>query len=135
MEMKRLTKIELVFENLEELSIPVKDISYFEAQNIKETLRMQNISQEEDQYMVKYRTAEKVMLMIKNKQEYDRVFEHHDITQIHLYDELGNHEGFYVEYDECDWGNKNQSTLSEDDEIIIKIVKTTVQKVRIDLIC
>lgn len=124
MKLERVTKIELVFLNCEELMIPMKDIVFFELDNITERIICQNILRNDTHEIYRYKTAREVILRFKNKPKYHRVFKSNDITQIHLYDELGNHEWFCVLFSD-EFYNDYQKTEIEDDEIVITIMKTS----------
>jgi hypothetical protein len=119
-----VSRIEVVFENCEEISVPVTDISYMYASDITNSMFIHNILREGATDTFEHKTAGYFALHIVNKPEYGRVLAHADITQIHLYDQNGGHEWFCVSWHPDDeYTNRYQTTQLRGDEIVIRVTK------------
>lgn len=121
--MNEITRIDLAFENCEDVAIPAKDVRFLYAGDINESIRFDNILAKSSERLSTYRTAGLVRLIIRNRPEYNRILEYDDIAQIHLYDSDDNHEWFFTDYDEV-WGheNANQQTELINDETEIHVI-------------
>jgi hypothetical protein len=119
-----VSKIEVVFENCEEITVPVTDVIYMYAADITNSMCIHNILRDVSADTFEHKTAGYFELHIINKPEYGRVLAHADITQIHLYDQSGDHEWLCVNWHPDDeYSNRYQTTRLEEDEIFIRIGK------------
>jgi hypothetical protein len=119
----KVKKIEVVFENCEEITVPTSDISFMYASDITSSAFIQNILSHDDVDVHEHKTAGVFSLRIKNKPEYSRILQYSDITQIHLYGHDDSHDWFYVEWGDGEYRNEYQKTEIQGDEILIRIAK------------
>jgi hypothetical protein len=114
-----VNKIVIVFENCEEITVPVADVVYMYASDITETTTIQNILRKDAIDTFEQRTAGYFVLRMVNKPEYGRILAYADITQVHLYDQNGGHEWFCVSWHPDDeHTNRYQTTQLREDGIV-----------------
>lgn len=106
MKLNRVAKVELVFENCEEISVPISDIERLYVYGLTESLGFFGVSHD----VHRYKSAQYFRIIFENKPEYKRVFKHKDIAQVHLYDADGNEEWFFVAWGAGDHENELQAT-------------------------
>lgn len=113
----RLARVELAFENCDSLTIPTDDIVYIRIAGITDGIDVWG----KEKSIERYHYADTVCLEIRNKPEYHRILDYNDIAQIHLYDDSGNHEWYFVDYDEdVTEDNRYQRTnVSESFKLIV----------------
>lgn len=133
--MKEALYMELIFENCDSITLPIDDIEYFYANNIQQSMNLQ-----EGQLNI-YKSVGNLTLSIK-KSAFDKLtdfadmldgeeeIEYHklknrinssDITQIHFINfQDETVESLYVEWsDEDEWHNKYQKQEIIDDEYLV----------------
>lgn len=133
--MKEALYMELIFENCDSITLPIDDIEYFYANNIQQSMNLQ-----EGQLNI-YKSVGNLTLSIK-KSAFDKLtdfadmlgneeeIEYHklknrinssDITQIHFINfQDETVESLYVEWsDEDEWHNKYQTQEIIDDEYLV----------------
>lgn len=133
--MKNVLYIELIFENCDSITLPIDDIEYFYANNIQQSMNLQ------DNQLNIYKSVDNITISIK-KQAFDKPtdftemltdeeeVEYHklknrinssDITQIHFINfQDETVESLYVEWsDEDEWHNKYQKQEIIDDEYLV----------------
>lgn len=110
MKLNRVAKVELVFENCEEISIPVSDIERLHVIGLTESLNIFNVSSVDQKDVYRCKSAQYFRIIFENRPEYKRVFDHKDIAQVHLYDADGNDEWFFVAWGAGDHENELQET-------------------------
>lgn len=110
MKLDKVATVELVFENCEEISIPVSDIKILYAYGLTESLGFFGVFHDDQKDVHRYKSARYFHIIFENKPEYKRVFDYKDITQVHLYDADGNEEWFFVAWGAGEYENELQET-------------------------
>ena len=133
--MKEALYMELIFENCDSITLPIDDIEYFYANNIQQSMNLQ------ERQLNIYKSVDNLTLSIK-KSAFDKLtdfadmldgeeeIEYHklknrinssDITQIHFINfQDETVESLYVEWsDEDEWHNKYQKQEIIDDEYLV----------------
>ncbi|MGC4375749.1 hypothetical protein WD019_02240 [Fictibacillus sp. Mic-4] len=110
MKLESVAKIHLAFENCEGIDIPAEDVHFMYASEITESVRFHNILRKQSDRLSRFKHADFFRLIITNKPEYKRVFDYRDIAQVHLFDEAGNNEWFFVYWGENEYDNEHQKT-------------------------
>lgn len=117
-------EVHIRFENCEVVVIPVVDVSHMVVNDITESFVLNNIFNSDTSYIDSIKNAGFFSIRLKQKNEYKRLLEAKDITQVYAYDEKGNSEGFLVDWPETHTDNPYQVTLVENELISIIVSKT-----------
>lgn len=96
MKIENISKVMLAFENCEDITIPATDVKFLYMSEITESVRIHNILRENKSEVSRGRTAGYVRMLITDKEEYQRLKAFNDVAQIHLFDDEGNDEWFFV---------------------------------------
>lgn len=126
----KVSKVELVFENSEEISIPLSDIGYLTVGNIKQNIRINPGFGKESCRVEHSSHADSFHIRFKNKPEYKRVFDFTDVAQIHFYDNDGNSDWLFApwESERYDFVNGLQDTSVRGDFIEVTISEENLIK-------
>ncbi|CAM3631827.1 hypothetical protein [Mesobacillus zeae] len=118
---ENLTKVHLAFENCEGIDIPAEDIRYFHATEITATLRFNNIRKKSPIRKEQYMGAGYFRIMVADKPEYARILAWNDIAQVHVYDDKGNTDWFFVKWGDDQYNNEYQKSHIYRGEIDVTI--------------
>lgn len=114
--------IHIAFENCEQVEVPAEDVDYMYVGNLKDNVTKPWSGENTLSF---HKNADVFVIHFRNKDEYKRIFEHKDITQIHIYytdntEELGDL-WFHVPWGDDQFYNDKQSTELESEYIKVNI--------------
>lgn len=117
-------EVHLQLENCEEVVVPVADISHMVINDVTESYVLNNIFNSGTSNVDSLKNAGFFSIRLKHKDEYKRLLEANDITQVYIFDETGNGQGFLVDWPETHTDNPYQMTLVENELISIIVSKS-----------
>lgn len=119
----RIDMIHIVFENCEQIEVPISDVRYIRLDNIRQSIWENNIMLKDD-FDLKYsKSAQFCRLIIKDKPEYKRVTKHSDIAWIYFYRHGQSIDSVSLKWAEgsTDYYNNGQNVKSNNGELDIII--------------